>query len=45
VKVEEWTIKIFLSMYEGVKTSVRIDGGESKEFGVWSEGGGSGIGS
>src|SRR5271163_2891331 len=34
VEVEEWTIKIIQSMYEGVKTAVRIDGGESEEFGV-----------
>jgi len=34
VEVEEWTIKIFQSTYEGVKTSVRINGGESEKFGV-----------
>jgi len=34
LEVEEWTIKIFQSMYEGLKISVRIDLGENEEFGV-----------
>lgn len=34
MKVDEWLIKIVQAMYEGAKTAVRIDGGESEEFGV-----------
>jgi len=34
VKVEEWIVKIIQSMYVGLKTIVKIDGGESEEFGV-----------
>jgi len=34
VKVEEWIVKIIQSMSVGVKTIVKIDEGESEEFGV-----------
>ena len=34
LQIDEWIVRVIQAMYEGARTAVKIDGGESEEFGV-----------